>query len=263
MSEAPFDPAAPDTSDVMPMEVVAAETATALDGAGLQEELDAVLWLQQEVREERPLPLAEAEAATASLYVAMRADGPTRLPQIPLNGMSDYTAVHAINVTVIAMGLAEATQLDPESVRKVGLVALLHDIGMTRIPVDIMAKRGQISPAERERIKEHPEAGARIILAADARLDLAAVVAYEHHILMDGSGYPKLRFPRPTHYVSRLVQICDVYHALRSPRPFRDPWPINIVFSFLNERAGFEFHPALASALTSMIERMNSPEAHR
>lgn len=245
------------------MEVVAAETATALEGAGLQEELDAILWLQREVREGRPLPVAEAEATTASLYLAMRTDGTTRLPQIPLNGMSDYTAVHAINVTVIAMGLAEATQLDADSVRKVGLAALLHDIGMTRIPVDIMAKRGQISHAERDRIKEHPGAGARIILASDARLDLAAVVAFEHHIRMDGSGYPKLRFQRPTHYVSRLVQICDVYHALRSPRPFRDPWPIDIVFSFLNERAGFEFHPALAGALTAMIARLNSPGAGR
>jgi putative nucleotidyltransferase with HDIG domain len=167
-----------------------------------------------------------------------------------------FLAVHAINVSLIAMALAEFVQFDEKAVRRIGLAGLLHDIGMARIPQHIVVKPGQFSPEEREAIKLHPEEGARLILEADTSLDLAAIVAYEHHIKSDGSGYPKLRFPRAPHYVSRLVQLCDIYHALRSPRPFRQAWPPEIVASFLNERAGFEYHPALATALTTMMPRL-------
>jgi putative two-component system response regulator len=107
-------------------------------------------------------------------------------------------------------------------------------------------------------VKQHPVLGARLILSSDALLDLAAVVAYEHHIKTDGSGYPTFLYRRPTHYITRLIQLCDIYNALRSARPFRPPWPAEIVSSFLNERAGFEFHPGLASALTAMMRRFES-----
>jgi putative nucleotidyltransferase with HDIG domain len=219
--------------------------------------MDTVLWLQQEVREGRRLPVLEAFVIANSLYLAIKPEGRLTLHQLPLADMSRYVAVHALNVSMLAMVLAEFAEFDADAVRKIGLAALLHDIGMARMPTDILAKPGQVSADERERIKEHPVEGARIIMAADATLDLATVVAYEHHLKMDGSGYPKLTYPRTGHYVSRLVQLCDIYHALSSPRPFRTAWPRDIIFSFLNERAGFEFHPTLAATLVRMIQQLH------
>lgn len=223
-----------------------------------REELDTVFWLLQEVREERALPVTEADAVTHSLFVALQQDGPHVLPQLPLHDMSEYVAVHAINVALLAMALGEFDGLGEVEVRDVGMAALLHDIGMARMPVEMLAKSDQLETAEREQIKQHPLLGAQIIVAADAALDLAAVVAYEHHIRMDGSGYPKLTYERTGHFATRLVQLCDVYHALRSPRPFRKAWPPEIVFSFINERAGFEFDPQLATALTRMLAQRNA-----
>jgi putative two-component system response regulator len=72
---------------------------------------------------------------------------------------------------------------------------------------------------------------------------------------MDGSGYPHLHYPRSAHYVSRLVQVCDVFSALRSARPYRPEWPLDIILSFLAERSGFEFHPALVTSLTGLIDQ--------
>src|SRR5690606_31694444 len=149
-------------------------------------------------------------------------------------------------------------QFDAAAVRRIGLAALLYDVGMLRLPANLIDKQAQLTDAEREELKRHPIEGARIILAADAFLDLPAIVAYEHHIRTDGSGYPTLRYRRPTHYVTRLVQLCDIYNALRSPRPFRPAWPAEIVCSFLSERAGFEYHPALATALIAMMRRYES-----
>lgn len=236
------------------------EAGVATDpGNGLQTELEAVRWVQQEVREGRPLPLVEPEFIVASLHIAMRPEGRLTLPLLSLADMSDYVAVHAINVAILSMALAENVDFDSDATRRIGLAGLLHDIGMARMPVETLARPGQISADERERIRRHPVEGARIIIAADPSLDLAAVAAYEHHLKMDGSGYPRLTYPRAGHYVSRLVQLCDIYHALRSPRPFREPWPRPIIHSFINERAGFEFHPALAAALTRLVQQLDNP----
>lgn len=225
----------------------------------LSTELDAIRWVQEEVRSGRPLPVAEAVTTAASLQIAMRVDGRLTLPLLSVTDMNDYLPVHAINAAMLAMALAEYVDFERDAIRRIGIAALLHDIGMTRLPAELIAKPGQISAPERERIKEHPVEGARIIVAADPSLELAATVAYEHHLKVDGSGYPSLTYPRPGHYVSRLVQLCDIYHALRSPRPFRQAWPREIIYSFLNERAGFEFHPALASALTRMTQQLDPP----
>ena len=218
-----------------------------------REELETVFWLQQEVREGRQLPVTEADAVTHSLYVAMQRDGPRALPQLPLHDMSEYVAVHAINVSLLAMALGEFISLDDTAVRELGMAALLHDVGMALIPVAMLEKAEQLSPDERERIKRHPVDGARIIIEADAALDLAAVVAFEHHINPQGTGYPALAYPRTTHVASRLVLLCDTYHAMRSPRPYRKAWPADMTISFVRERAGFDFDAELAGSLVQMV----------
>lgn len=226
-------------------------------GLPLAAEIDVVRWIQQEVRDGRALPVADVFTVVSATHVAMKPEGRLTLPLVVVDDMEQYLSVHALNVAMLAMALSEYVDFDTDATRRIGVAALLHDIGMTRMPIELIAKPGQISAAERDRIKDHPVEGARIIMASDPSLELAATVAYEHHLKVDGSGYPKLTFPRPGHYVSRLVQLCDIYHALRSPRPFRQAWPRDIIYSFLNERAGFEFHPALAAALTRMTQQLD------
>jgi HD-GYP domain-containing protein (c-di-GMP phosphodiesterase class II) len=219
-----------------------------------REELQTVFWLMHQVGRGAKLPVMEAEAVAHSLYVSMRMDGQTTLPAIPLHNMAEYVSVHAVNVSLMAMALAEFDGIDNAAVREIGIAGLLHDVGMARVPADLLAQAGQLSAADRERVRQHPVTGARIIVEADAALELAAVVAYEHHLYPDGGGYPVLRYPRTPHYASRLVQLCDVYHALSSPRPFRQPWPRDLIFSFINERAGLEFDSALVTKLIEMVK---------
>lgn len=219
------------------------------------DEVEAVAWLQGEVAESRRLPLLEAELVIHSLFTEQRRGGKLPLPLIEVRRTSDFLAVHAVNVASVSMFLAEALEFEPAAVRRVGLAALLHDIGMVRLPREIVEKEGQVTAAEREKVKLHPILGARILLAADASLDLAATVAYEHHLRMDGSGYPQLLYPRSAHYVSRLVQLCDVFCGLHSERPYRKAWPLDIIISFFTERRGFEFHPTLTAALTTLLQQ--------
>ena len=217
------------------------------------EELTALTWLFEQVSAGNALPVREALAIVHSIYVSMRGAGQTSIRLAPVPDMREYGTVHALNVAILSMGLAEQSGFDPPAARAIGMAALLHDVGMVRVPIDLIAKSEQLEADERKLIQEHPVQGARIIVEADASLALAAVVAYEHHVRPDGSGYPVLRYPRSTHPVTRLVQVCDTYHALKSPRPAREPWPNDVIFSFLQQRAGTDFDPDMATRLIALI----------
>src|SRR5205085_9249463 len=104
-------------------------------------------------------------------------------------------------------------------------------------------KPGKLSDDERAVMQRHPVDGAKIILTSDRELDLAAAVAYEHHIMIDGGGYPHCHFRRACHPASVLVHVCDVYDALRTNRPYREAWESARAVAYIEERARKEFEP--------------------
>jgi putative two-component system response regulator len=116
-------------------------------------------------------------------------------------------------------------------------------------------KPGKLTDEERTVMNNHPIAGAQIIIETEEHLDLAAVVAYEHHIKIDGGGYPPLRFPRACHQASNLVHVCDVFDALRTDRPYRGAWETERVLGLLDEGSGTEFDHDLAQSFIRMMRQ--------
>jgi putative nucleotidyltransferase with HDIG domain len=231
------------------------EIATATLSFNLKDEAESVRWLHGELQETGQLHLVEVEALVRSLSVAMHGDQEFLIPLLQLKSFDQYTTTHSLNVSVLAMSLAEHIGLRPREARAFGISGLLHDLGKTRVPEEILNKPGKLTDAEREIMNSHTVEGARIIMEADHHLDLAAVVAYEHHIRIDGGGYPSLAFPRQCHQCSNLVHVCDVYDALRTDRPYRDAWEHDRVMAYIAERAGTEFQPDLARAFVEMMEQ--------
>ncbi len=232
----------------------APEIATATIALTLHEEAQTVEWLHEEMLEGRDLPLAEAEAVVRSLSLAMHGDQAMVMPLVRLRRYDEYTTTHSMNVCVLAMALAEWVGLGARDVRSFGVSGLLHDIGKIRIPTEVLNKAGRLTPDEREAMNQHPVEGARIIVDAEENLDLAAVVAYEHHIMVNGGGYPRFDYPRDCHHASKMVHVCDVYDALRTNRPYRAAWPAAKVLQYLEERAGTEFDPETARAFVTMMK---------
>ena len=231
----------------------AREVATETIPFSLNEEAEAVVWVHNVLQEGGELPLMEAEAVVRSLTVAMHDDRQMMLPLLRLRQFDEYTTTHSLNVSVLSMGLAEWVGFDGRDIRAVGVAGLLHDLGKVKIPKEILNKPGRFSDEEREIMNSHAAEGARIILTSDQQLDLAASVAYEHHIMIDGGGYPSLRYPRDCHFASKLVHVCDVYDALRTKRPYRDPWPAKKVLAYIEAKSGTEFDGALANAFIAMM----------
>jgi putative nucleotidyltransferase with HDIG domain len=231
----------------------AAPPATPTAGWSLDVEAETVRWLHEEVRDRSTTHLSEAEAVVRSLAVAMHGDQHLLIPLLRLREFDEYTTTHALNVSVLAMAFAEFLSLSANDVRAFGIAGLLHDIGKVHIPLDVLTKPGKLTPEERALMNRHPTEGARMLLDTPDQLDLAAVVAYEHHIMMDGGGYPEITFRRDCHYASRLVHVCDVYDALRTKRPYRDAWTAERVLEYMGERAGTEFDPQLVPSFVRMM----------
>lgn len=219
----------------------------------LGDEAETFRWLQDEIREHGVVPLMEAEAVVRSLSVAMHADRRVVLPLLQLKEFDQYTTTHALNVAVLSMALAQALGAPKRQVRAIGVAGLLHDIGKIRIPIEVLTKPGKLDDEERRIMNQHPADAARIILESEEELELAAVVAYEHHIMLDGGGYPAMHYPRECTLASRLVHVCDVFDALSTTRPYREAWPLDKVLDYLDERAGREFDPALVTAFARMM----------
>jgi putative nucleotidyltransferase with HDIG domain len=180
------------------------------------------------------------------------------IPLLQLRQFDEYTTTHALNVSVLSMALTEFLQLSPRDVRTFGIAGLLHDIGKVSIPREILIKPGKLTPAEREIINTHTVEGARIIIQTQDQLELAAVVAYEHHIMIDGGGYPAMRYRRDCHYASRIVHVCDVYDALRTKRPYRDAWEAERVLAYMAEHAGGEFDVVIAESFVRMMRSLET-----
>lgn len=229
------------------------EIETATLALSLGEEADAVRWLHREVTDGRNLPLVEAEAVVRGLSVAMHGDQHAILPLLQLREFDEYTTTHSLNVSVLTMALAEHLGLGGQDVRAFGTAGLLHDLGKVRIPLEVLNKAGRLNPQERALMNAHPVEGARIIITSEPDLDMAAVVAYEHHIMLNGGGYPGFSYQRDCHRASKLVHVCDVYDALRTKRPYRDAWPSEKVLAYIEERSGTEFDGSTAHSFAEMI----------
>ncbi len=219
----------------------------------LTDEVDTLHWMQSEVGAGRGIPMLEAEAVVRSLSIAMRADSGLLVPLLQLKEFDQYTTTHSVNVSVLAMALAQSLGLTPREVRAMGVSGLLHDVGKTSIPLELLTKPGRLNDEERAIMNRHPVDGARLIMQGHADLELAAVVAYEHHVMLDGGGYPRMHFDRGCAFGSRLVHVCDVYDALSTKRPYRDAWAQDKTLAYLEERAGTEFDSDLVSVFTRMI----------
>ncbi|MEN9790725.1 MAG: hypothetical protein RLZZ63_383 [Gemmatimonadota bacterium] len=227
----------------------------------LKEEGEAIRFIHEEVVGSGQIPLMEAESVIRSLSAAMHGEKDVVLPLLTLKQFDQYTTTHSINVAVLTMALTEWMGRGSADVRAFGMAALLHDIGKVRVPTEVLVKPGRLTDQELALIRRHPEDGARIIYESDKRLDLAAAVAYEHHMWIDGRGYPRRLFSRACHAGSLIVHVCDVYDALASKRPYREAMSQDRILAIIEQGAGVEFDADAALAFLSMMRNWETRAA--
>ncbi len=212
--------------------------------------------------EGNPAALAPDVNAVWSVLQSGAVDGATEqaLPQLVLNicagvasskasilrlaavkDLDEYTFVHTINVSIQSAALAEAIGLSTNHIHQIVEAGLLHDIGKAAVPDGIIRKKGPLDAQERAIMQRHPVDGAAMLLANASSNELAAIVAFEHHMHIDGSGYPAPRRKHRPHLATQIVQLADIFDAMRTHRPYRAALPHEKAMEIMWQDAGTKF----------------------
>ena len=156
------------------------------------------------------------------------------------------TFVHLLNVSLLSMFFASKLEFVKDDVLDLGIAALYHDVGKLSISLGIIQKKAKLTEMEFIQMRNHPLLGARILDGyKDALGVLPQVIAFEHHLRYDLTGYPKVAYPQKPHPASMIVSICDVYDALALKRSYKKDYPPNKIYEVMIMEKGRMFDPLL------------------
>ena len=170
-----------------------------------------------------------------------------------LKNYDNYTFTHMVNVSILMMGQARALGIDGALLREFGLAALMHDIGKVRTPLEILNKPDKLTDDEFTIMKRHVVDGAEILRATPDIPTLAPVVAFEHHLRLDGSGYPHGAKRPMLNLGTMLCGIADVYDAMRSQRTYQQSYPTDRILEVLKRNDGQQFDQHLVRRFVQLL----------
>jgi diguanylate cyclase (GGDEF)-like protein len=163
-----------------------------------------------------------------------------------------YTSAHARWIKEMALGVGRELGLDAKSLKRLELGAIFHDIGKIGIPSSVLAKPGPLTFAEREVMETHPELGEKI-LAPIARLHDVREVVRHCHERWDGTGYPDGMQGEQIPIESRVIFVCDAFHAMTTDRPYRPRLTVDEASRRLHEASGTQFDPRVVDIFLRLV----------
>jgi diguanylate cyclase (GGDEF)-like protein len=169
-----------------------------------------------------------------------------------LEAKDEYTSSHARSITDMALEVGTELGMDSKALKQLELGALFHDIGKIGIPSQILLKPGPLTDEEREIIETHPELGERI-LAPIARLEDVRPIVRHCHEHFDGSGYPDKKVSDDIPIESRVILVCDAFHAMTTDRPYRKRLPVEEACARLERSAGKQFDPRIVEVFLRLM----------
>ena len=141
--------------------------------------------------------------------------------------------------------------------KRLELAALLHDIGKIGIPTDILTKPGRLSAAERKVMETHPALGERIIAPIERLQDVGPIVRHCHE-RWDGRGYPDGLAHEDIPLESRIIFVCDAYHAMTTDRPYRKRLSHPEAVRRLVDATGTQFDPHVVAACVDVVGELRT-----
>jgi diguanylate cyclase (GGDEF)-like protein len=173
-----------------------------------------------------------------------------------LEANDEYTSSHARWITDLALKVGKGFGLDSRQLKRLELGALFHDIGKIGIPEHILSKPGPLDDDERRLIETHPELGEKIIAPID-RLEEVRPIVRHCHERWDGAGYPDRKAGEEIPLESRIIFVCDAYHAMTTDRPYRQRLPQTEALRRLDEGAGTQFDPHVVEVAKHVLASLD------
>jgi HD-GYP domain-containing protein (c-di-GMP phosphodiesterase class II) len=179
---------------------------------------------------------------------------------VGLTNLRDYdepTFTHSVNVCIFAVSLGQRIGLSRLELYELGMAGLLHDLGKVDVPREVLLKSEALTDDEWEAMQRHPAFGVWRIMAGRQKSRVPAremLATFEHHLNVDLSGYPVIRFPRRLALYSRIVAICDSFDAGTTPRVYKtDPITPAEMLQALERWKGVRYDPILIKAFVSLL----------
>ena len=166
----------------------------------------------------------------------------------------DYTFGHSVNVCILATIVGLQAGFNPAALKVLALGSLLHDLGKTFIPNEILGKQGRLSEDEFAVVKQHSQLGYDILhQEADELSRLVPLIALQHHERYNGHGYPNGLAGDDIHQHAQIVAAVDVYDALTSDRPYHQALLPHEAYELMLSLSGSQFSPAILTNFLGQI----------
>jgi len=206
---------------------------------------------------EQPMPetIRACALAASSQVKIILADPGALLNILKISSYDYYTYTHSVNVGFLLMGMLHRLQphLERSILAEFGLGGLLHDIGKTRLPRDLLHKPGKFTPDEFLLMQQHPELGLEVLRETYDLSSRGASVILQHHENLDGSGYPDGLTAPDLNLASRLVRIIDIYDALTTNRHYKPAMSPFQAFVLIKDEFALKVDQELVRELIQLV----------
>jgi HD-GYP domain-containing protein (c-di-GMP phosphodiesterase class II) len=195
----------------------------------------------------------EVRGVVNSLAHAVAQNRTALMALTALKSFDNYSFTHMVNVSILTMAQAHALGIEGALLHEFGLAALMHDIGKVRTPPEILLKPDKLTDEEFAIVRRHPLDGAEILRQTPDVPPLVPIVAFEHHLRLNGSGYP-LGVSRPSlNLATMMCSVADVYDAMRTERRYQHAFAIDRILEVLENNDGSEFEPNLVRRFVQLV----------
>lgn len=170
-----------------------------------------------------------------------------------LKNKDNYTYMHSVAVCALMVSLSRQLGLGEEETRQAGMAGLMHDIGKTMTPLEVINKPGKLTEAEFQVMRNHPIEGHVILLESNGISDIVLHVCLRHHEKEDGSGYPGKLANGQIDLYSKMGMVCDIYDAITSLRAYKNGWEPAEAIRKMAEWSHRHFDPLIFHAFVKSI----------
>ena len=211
----------------------------------------------ESVKHQKLLNVRKAKRLMQNAVNALVQDESTLLGLANIKNYDEAIFNHSVNVAIYAIAIGQRIGIPKKYLSHLGMAALFHDIGKTKIPKEILNKTGKLLPEELAMMRSHPIFGVETVMAMKEWGELSSRMidaAFEHHLRYDLTGYPKPTQKRRLTLFGRIIAVADFYDTLVRPRGGnRFPYVSEKILGIMLQRSGKDFDPALVKVFINMI----------
>lgn len=206
-----------------------------------------------EVRLGRAIDIKEVKRTVSEIVSNMLIDPSAMMWVCKLRNKDEYTAEHSLNVGMLAVNFGRHLGLANDDLHRLGVAGMLHDIGKMRTPLEILNKESKLEPDEFRIMMAHAKSGRDILMSHKDVDHLAVDVAYGHHEMLDGSGYPRKIKASGIGDFTRMVTLADIYDAITSERVYKKGQSSREALNILHQGRGKKFDEKLVEEFIKCI----------